>query len=181
MAASWAAAELSKTAATRSGSLIRTFLEETGLLKTSTATIGAAGVSIGAAKLEASEVIPAEAAITANKAASAVADIPIVGPVLAEIAFDEAMERGLSSLSVASAAGGFDIPAGINPMTQLHQREMVLPAEHADTIRGLKGGGGDVHLHVHATDADSVRRLFRDNGRIMAEVLSQQMRNFVKP
>ncbi|GAA5784704.1 phage tail length tape measure family protein [Chitiniphilus shinanonensis] len=36
-----------------------------------------------------------------------------------------------------SAAGGYDIPAGVNPMTQLHEREMVLPAAYADVIRGL--------------------------------------------
>lgn len=51
---------------------------------------------------------------------------------------------------VASAAGGFDIPAGMNPITQLHQKEMVLPAEHADTIRGLSAGGvgGDINITI---------------------------------
>lgn len=41
-----------------------------------------------------------------------------------------------------SAAGGMDIPAGSNPLTQLHEKEMVLPAEHADVIRSLASGGG---------------------------------------
>lgn len=40
-----------------------------------------------------------------------------------------------------SAAGGFDIPSGVNPLTQLHQKEMVLPAEYADVIRGISRGG----------------------------------------
>ena len=60
---------------------------------------------------------------------------------------------------IASASGGYDIPGGLNPLTQLHQREMVLPAQHADVIRRLAsdggggggGGGGipsvDVHFH----------------------------------
>ena len=60
---------------------------------------------------------------------------------------------------IASASGGYDIPGGLNPITQLHQREMVLPAQHADVIRRLAsdggggggGGGGipsvDVHFH----------------------------------
>ena len=39
------------------------------------------------------------------------------------------------------AEKGFDIPSGINPITQLHQKEMVLPAEQADVIRGMAGGG----------------------------------------
>lgn len=39
-----------------------------------------------------------------------------------------------------SAAGGFDIPSGINPVTQLHEREMVLPAQYAEVIRSMAGG-----------------------------------------
>ena len=42
----------------------------------------------------------------------------------------------------ASAAQGYDIPSGVNPVTQLHQREMVLPAKHADVIRDMADGGG---------------------------------------
>ncbi len=41
-----------------------------------------------------------------------------------------------------SAAGGFDIPAGTNPVTQLHEQEMVLPAQYADVIRKMATGGG---------------------------------------
>jgi len=41
-----------------------------------------------------------------------------------------------------SAAKGYDVPAGVNPTTQLHQREMVLPEKYADVIRGLDGRGG---------------------------------------
>jgi lambda family phage tail tape measure protein len=48
----------------------------------------------------------------------------------------------MGDVIVPSAAGGFDIPAGSNPMTQLHEREMVLPKQHADVIRGLANGGG---------------------------------------
>lgn len=40
-----------------------------------------------------------------------------------------------------SGAGGFDIPAGVNPVTQLHEKEMVLPAQYADVIRGLANNG----------------------------------------
>ena len=45
-------------------------------------------------------------------------------------------------MAFASARDGYDIPAGVNPMTQLHEREMVLPKEQADVIRGMSGGGG---------------------------------------
>lgn len=44
--------------------------------------------------------------------------------------------------ATASAAGGYDIPSGENPLTQLHEKEMVLPAQYADVIRGLAGNGG---------------------------------------
>jgi hypothetical protein len=36
-----------------------------------------------------------------------------------------------------AAEGGYDIPRGLNPLTQLHEREMVLPAPFADVIRAL--------------------------------------------
>ena len=84
---------------------------------------------------------------------------------------------GLSS-SVASAAGGFDIPSGVNPMTQLHAREMVLPAEHADTIRGLKGGGASApQIHIHALDAKSFKDALGRNQGGLLDVLKQASRN----
>jgi hypothetical protein len=63
---------------------------------------------------------------------------------------------------------------------------MVLPAKHADVIRNLAGpamgsatpGGGDIHLYVSATDAQSVARLFRDNGEHIVSALKRQSRNF---
>lgn len=81
-----------------------------------------------------------------------------------------------------SAARGFDIPAGMNPVTQLHQKEMVLPAHLADPMRQLlsggRAGGPQVHLHVSAIDAKSVERLFQENGAALADGLRKQMRNF---
>jgi len=46
------------------------------------------------------------------------------------------------AIADASAEGGYDIPAGVNPMTQLHEKEMVLPKAQADVIRGLATNGG---------------------------------------
>jgi lambda family phage tail tape measure protein len=42
----------------------------------------------------------------------------------------------------ASAAGGYDIPAGVNPVVQTHAREMILPEQYADVIRNMASGGG---------------------------------------
>ena len=77
-------------------------------------------------------------------AAKALAMGPVVGPVMAGIV------RGMGYASagivigttIASAEGGYDIPAGVNPVTQLHEKEMVLPKAQAEVIRGLAANGG---------------------------------------
>ena len=120
----------------------------------------------------------------ANKAASgaysAVAGIPIVGPILAPAAAVAAF-TAVMAYDVFSAEGGFDIPAGLNPVTQLHEREMVLPASIAEPLRsGLAGGGnragGDIH--IHAVDAASFQRLLSNNKGAVAKALRGAHRAF---
>ncbi len=119
--------------------------------------------------IRAKEIV-ADAKAAAAAAYKAVVGIPYVGPFLAPAA--AAVAFG-GVMAFASAAGGYDIPAGMNPMTQLHEREMVLPAKHADVIRELADGGGrggrggggmpqqvnhnSVTIEVHTPDADSFR------------------------
>jgi hypothetical protein len=82
----------------------------------------------------------AEAAAAAYKSAAAIPYVGwILGPIEAAAAFLAVSAFGDR---ISSAAGGFDIPAGINPVTQLHEREMVLPASLADVIRAQAGGSG---------------------------------------
>ena len=97
--------------------------------------------------------IGANATVAGSGAAASVASIPYVGPILAIAALASVMAAVMGSKSsVPSAYAGYDIPAGLNPMTQLHEREMVLPAKHADVIRAMSegqgaaqgGGGGSV-------------------------------------
>jgi hypothetical protein len=116
-----------------------------------------------------------------------IAAIPIVGPFLAPPAAAAAFAASAAfGNSISSAAGGYDIPAGINPLTQLHAREMVLPAKYADIIRELatqgQGQGAASQaapvIHVHAVDAHSVRRLFNDHGSELVAALKGQHRNF---
>lgn len=87
--------------------------------------------------------IGADAAKAGSGAAASQASIPYVGPALALAAMATIMAAvgGMSS-KVPSAAKGWSIPSGVNPLTQLHEEEMVLPAEIANTIRGLAGSGG---------------------------------------
>lgn len=100
-------------------------------------------------------------------------------------AFGAAMSAAAMAYApMASAAGGYDIPAGLNPITQLHAREMVLPAKHADVIRGLAGGDGggvpEVHIHNHisAMDGQDVRRVLLANSGAVADSVKQAMREF---
>lgn len=94
-------------------------------------------------------------------------------------AFGAAMAAlAMSFAPLASARGGYDIPAGLNPMTQLHEREMVLPSKHADVIRGLADGqpsgqGGGSPVHIHGSPDDTIK--LRDLGR----ALKQLNRDFV--
>lgn len=126
--------------------------------------------------------------------AKAMAGIPYVGPVLALAAmaalFAAVMSLGgggggggsstsVSRTEVPSAAGGFDIPAGLNPLTQLHEREMVLPAEHADAIRGMAGGGiPPISISISALDGASVKKVLLDNKSALAQALRSAARDF---
>ena len=61
----------------------------------------------------------------------------------------------------AAASDGYDIPTGVNPITQLHQEEMVLPANIANPLReNLAGaGGGSITVNISAMDGASVTRV----------------------
>jgi hypothetical protein len=61
---------------------------------------------------------------------------PIAGAAAAAAAF-----AGVMAFE-ASAAGGYDIPAGVNPVTQLHAQEMVLPARLANPMREMLASFG---------------------------------------
>lgn len=89
-------------------------------------------------------------------AAKATAMFPVYGVAIAtgiRIAgyASAGMVAGMAIAEV-SAEGGYDIPAGVNPKAQLHEKEMVLPKQHADVIRGLAKnggtGGGDFKLSL---------------------------------
>jgi tape measure domain-containing protein len=119
---------------------------------------------------------------TLSNVYASISKIPIVGPFLAPV-----MAAGAFAVvanvagNIASASGGYDIPAGVNPMTQLHQSEMVLPAHIANPLRDMiaSGGsaGGGVTVNISAVDARGVRQLFNDHGGLLVKSLQQQIRN----
>jgi len=168
-APNWIAAELTMTQASAAGDAARA---------ASHASADAAGKAAEAASGSATVFDDANKA--ASGAFSAVAGIPFVGPILAPVAAATAF-AAVMAFDVFSARGGFDIPAGLNPVTQLHEREMVLPASIADPLRaGLAGGGrpagGDIH--IHAIDAASFQRLLMDNKSALARALRGAHRGF---
>lgn len=136
---------------------------------------------------ETSAVVGANATQAASGAAASQAAIPITGPALAAAAMGAmfALVMGLvgggggsktstTTTRIPSAAGGWDIPAGINPLTQLHENEMVLPAEHAQTIREMAGqsGGDNSTIIINTTGGDFVHK------KDIAKLLKQMNRDF---
>jgi len=117
--------------------------------------------------------IGADAAKAGSGAAASQASIPYVGPILAIAAMAAvfAAVMGMSS-SVPSARSGFDIPAGINPLTQLHEKEMVLPEAQADAVRSMAGGQGGAPIIIPTTGGDFIHK---DQ---LASLLKKLNRNF---
>jgi hypothetical protein len=127
------------------------------------------------------KVITAHALEAGAGAASSQAGIPIIGPILALSAMGAMVAAVMGLLgNLGSAAGGYDIPSWSNPITQLHAKEMVLPAHLADKVRGMTdggGGGGDVHVHVTAMDARSFEQSLRSgNDSPLIRVLREATR-----
>ena len=146
-----------------------------------------AAATVATKTAETSAVVGANATQAASGAAASQAAIPITGPALAAAAMGAmfALVMGLvgggggsktstTTTRIPSAAGGWDIPAGINPLTQLHENEMVLPAEHAQTIREMAGqsGGDNSTIIINTTGGDFVHK------KDIAKLLKQLNREF---
>ncbi len=115
--------------------LLTQLLQLVGIKTTSSTTIKAKAAEAGAGGTASMAAAPFPLNLTA----------PAFGAAMAAVAasYDAAV--------VASAARGYDIPKGLNPLTQLHEEEMVLPQKYANVIRGMTGGqesqGGETHHH----------------------------------
>lgn len=142
-------------------------------------TLAGVGEEVALNAWSALQAVAGFAAEAAAASWAAIAGIPFVGPFLAP-AVAGATLAGVLALgnTIRSAAGGYDIPAGVNPMTQLHAQEMVLPADLANRVRGMTdGGGGGVHLHVHSPDAKGVKEFFDTNSHHVARVVQQAVKD----
>jgi hypothetical protein len=169
--AQWVLGEQGKTAATAAGTAQRLVMESWAAAKS---------VALWAATAVKNIMTSAwEAMASAWKA---IVGIPYVGPVLAPIAAGAAF-AGVAALAgrISSAEGGFDIPANVNPVTQLHEKEMVLPAKHADVIRHLadsnfaQAGASQQPLVLQGASAGD---FFIAHKRELARVMQSMNRNF---
>lgn len=143
--------------------------------------------TVGIKTAESTAVVAANAAEAGSGAAASQASIPIVGPALA-LAAMAAVFAAVMALGGKrkSAAGGFDIPKGLNPLTQLHEEEMVLPGHLANAVRRMAGDEGavapaptgDVHMHVHTQSVRDFRDFLKTNSHALAPGLRQLARNF---
>jgi len=109
--------------------------------------------------------------------AAAMADHYAMGDVWGAIpAGLEAFAHALSfqSLITASAANGYDIPAGVNPVTQLHEQEMVLPKNLSNKIRNMSdsGGGTVIHMEGAVIAGESV-----NSGQVIGKVVNKAINN----
>ena len=105
---------------------------------------------------------------------------PVMGPAAAgPAAAGMGAVAGVAG-SVASSAGGeWRIP--MDRLQFVHKNETILPAHIAGNLRNLveRGGNAQSHqIHIHATDAQSVERLFHNNGAALARALQSHLRNF---
>lgn len=135
------------------------------------------------AKAKGVSEITSNAAVAASAAAASVAAIPVYGWALApEVAATTFADTIAWTGALASAFSGFDVPVGVNPMTQLHQEEMVLPADIANPLRESlaegrgAAGSGETHLHFHGPVWN--HQLF---GRYLVGVMRDQHRLFNSP
>lgn len=165
----WIFGESAQTAGTSAGVAARAAAESAG-----------AATSVGINSAKAVTNIGNRALEAMAGAWEAMVGVPYIGPVLA-VGAAAAAFAGVSALAgrVKSARGGYDIPSGINPMTQLHEEEMVLPKEHANTIRGMgkNGGAGKDGKDGNAAAAQPVNVTYNDHsGRLSPDDLRRNAR-----
>lgn len=151
--------------------------EQTTAAQTAITAQGAAQ-SQAITSISAMKEIGAAAATAAAKAWNALADIPVVGPVLGAAAAAATFAGVLAFKSMA----GFEDGTGYIPRTgiaMLHEGEAVIPAPTMEQLRG-SSGSGDITIH-HQTNISGVAEreviaAIRRNPSEIAGALKRHMR-----
>lgn len=170
----WVMTETAKTGATTTGVAARTAAQTAG------ATEGKIAETANASESILKSAGTAAAAVYAD-----VAEIPVVGWILAPIA-------AAAAFAGVMAFDSFDKGTDYVPhdmLAQIHKGEMIVPERHAAQIRsGISGadsfsggglGGGDSHMHFHvsAMDSKDVSKFFNKHGKEMANTMRQHLQS----
>ncbi|MBI5786585.1 MAG: hypothetical protein HZA64_14115 [Rhodocyclales bacterium] len=152
------------------------------------ATSMAATTTASIKSAETGTVVAENAAQAGSGAASALASIPFAGPVLALAAMAAIYAAVMGMRGKKSAARGYDIPKGLNPMVQTHEEEMILPQKYANVIRNMaapsgqddsRGGGFVFAPTIKTHDSRDMLRALQDGG-VLRKALDELQRNYVK-
>jgi hypothetical protein len=180
----WLLSEAAKTASTTVGANTRANIDTVASLR-----------SRGISMLTAEKTVLNEAVKAAAGAYASASTIPLVGWLIAPGAAVAAFAAVEAFGNLASAAGGYDIPAGINPLVQAHAQEMILPASIANPLRAQLAAasfaaparaagsvsGGDTHVHhwnLHGViDGASLRRVLEANRSDHAAAMESLVRS----
>lgn len=185
MVTNWATGEMVKTGLSGAGAAQRGAIETTASLQSKMLSFETAEKDIFNA-----------AAKAAANAYAAMAGIPIIGPELGAVAAAVTFSAVEGFGNIASAAGGYDIPSGINPLVQTHANEMILPAHIANPMRSLLqgveqtggiGGGGETHNHnynpvlnISAVDHRGVQAFFDQHADKLFNTINAKVRGGAK-
>lgn len=160
-----------------------------GFLAEDTAATATAATSNATIKATETTAIVTENAVQAGSgAAASQSSIPWVGPVLALAAMAAIYAAVMGMRGKKSAARGYDIPKGLNPMVQTHEEEMILPQKYANVIRnmaapgaqeGAAGGGMVFAPTIKAMDSRDVVRALQDGGALR-QALKELERSYTK-
>jgi hypothetical protein len=131
--------------------------------------------------------ITSEAAIGAAAAWASVAAIPVVGwamgPGVAASTYAGIMAFLPMAMAGAAAEGGWDVDR--DSLTMIHAREMVLPANLAEGVRGMvRGGGGGgegggrVVNNFQSWDAKDLAKFVGRNAKTFSSAMRKHARNF---
>jgi len=170
MLMSTTASQAAQTGAVAAGAASRLATQASG---------AAAGVAID--KSTSLLTISGDAAKAAAGAYSAVAGIPLIGPVLAPVA-------AATAFTAVSAFGSFDTGSWSIPHDQLamvHAGEMIVPSRGgiAEQFRGMMDGDSrgsnpvNVHFNVSAVDASGVSKFFKKNSHHIVGAVSEGVRS----
>ncbi len=178
--------EFSKILSKMLDELIKHLAQQVALWATHHAQVLGMQASAGATGLAMQKTQNAAAgtsdAVTAAKGAySSAAQIPYIGWIIAPFAAAAAF-AGVEAFG--SAAGGYEVPPGQNPMVRLHENELVLPSNISHGMKqmiagGQYGGGGNtanVNMHIQSLDPSKLGDIVSANPDLFANAVGRYIR-----